>query len=108
MTGGWTPGPTKEAPRRTRPPGRGLTLEPAGEVWGPSTGRERVGQEASALEAIGEAGSVNPDLKVLLAAVEASVEAILVTSADLEGGGLRIEYVNPAFTRMTGYEATKS
>lgn len=55
--------------------------------------------------AIDEAGSANPDLKVLLAAVEASGEAVVVTSADLEGTGPRIEYVNSAFTRMTGYEA---
>ncbi len=46
-----------------------------------------------------------PDLKVLQAAVEASGEAIMITSADLDEPGPRIEYVNPAFTRMTGYEA---
>lgn len=57
------------------------------------------------MEAIREAGYANPDLKVLLAAVEASGEAVVVTSADLEGSGPRIEYVNPAFTRMTGHEA---
>ncbi len=57
------------------------------------------------MEAIGESGYVNPDLKVFLAAVEASGEAVIITSADLEGPRPRIEYVNPAFTRMTGYEA---
>ncbi|AWN37750.1 HWE histidine kinase domain-containing protein [Methylobacterium radiodurans] len=57
------------------------------------------------MEVCGEAGSADPDLKVLLAAVEASGEAILVTSADLDDPGPRIEYVNPAFTRMTGYAA---
>jgi len=46
-----------------------------------------------------------PDLRVLFAAVEASGEAILITSADLDEPGPRIEYVNPAFTRMTGYAA---
>jgi PAS domain S-box-containing protein len=46
-----------------------------------------------------------PDLAVLFAAVEASGEAILITSAELDEPGPRIEYVNPAFTRMTGYEA---
>ena len=46
-----------------------------------------------------------PDLAVLLAAIEASSEAILITSADIEEPGPRIEYVNPALTRMTGYEA---
>jgi PAS domain S-box-containing protein len=45
------------------------------------------------------------DLRLLQAAVEASGEAILITSAELDEPGPRIAYVNPAFTRMTGYEA---
>ena len=45
------------------------------------------------------------DLRLLRAAVEASGEAILITSAELDEPGPRIEYVNPAFTRMTGYAA---
>jgi PAS domain S-box-containing protein len=47
------------------------------------------------------------DLRLLLAAVEATGEAILITSAELDEPGPRIEYVNPAFTRMTGYEAAE-
>ena len=46
-----------------------------------------------------------PDNAVLLAAVEASSEAILITSADLDPPGPRIEYANLAFARMSGYEA---
>jgi PAS domain S-box-containing protein len=46
-----------------------------------------------------------PDLEVFKAAVEAAGEAILITSAELDEPGPRIEYANPAFTRMTGYEA---
>jgi PAS domain S-box-containing protein len=46
-----------------------------------------------------------PDPRLLQAAVEASGEAILITSADLDEPGPRIEYVNHAFARMTGYEA---
>ena len=46
-----------------------------------------------------------PDAGVLLAAVEASGEAILITSADLSEPGPRIKYANPAFTAMTGYRA---
>jgi PAS domain S-box-containing protein len=46
-----------------------------------------------------------PDLEVFKAAVEAAGEAILITSAELEEPGPRIEYANPAFTRMSGYEA---
>jgi PAS domain S-box-containing protein len=43
------------------------------------------------------------DKATLLAALEATGEAILITSADLEEPGPRIEYANPAFTAMTGY-----
>lgn len=52
-------------------------------------------------------GSVpaRPDLGVLLAAVEASGEAIIITTADLDEPGPRIEYANPAFLSLTGYEA---
>ncbi|GJE52479.1 Blue-light-activated histidine kinase 1 [Methylobacterium tardum] len=46
-----------------------------------------------------------PDPRLLRAAVEASGEAILITSANLAAPGPLIEYANPAFTRMTGYEA---
>lgn len=46
-----------------------------------------------------------PNADLLLAAVQSTGEAILITSADLEEPGPRIEYSNPAFTRMTGYEA---
>lgn len=46
-----------------------------------------------------------PDLHAafLRAAVEATGEAILVTSVELSEPGPIIEYANPAFTRMTGY-----
>ncbi|MCJ2117053.1 PAS domain-containing protein [Methylobacterium sp. J-001] len=46
-----------------------------------------------------------PDINAafLRAAVEATGEAILVTSVDLSKPGPIIEYANPAFTRMTGY-----
>ena len=50
-------------------------------------------------------GSGGADLRLLRAAVEASGEAIIITSAEIDEPGPRIEYVNPAFTRMTGYEA---
>jgi PAS domain S-box-containing protein len=46
-----------------------------------------------------------PAPEVLLAAVEASGEAILITSAALDGDGPSIEYANPAFVRMSGYAA---
>lgn len=50
-------------------------------------------------------GSGAVDLRLLRAAVEASGEAIIVTTAEFDEPGPRIEYVNPAFTHMTGYEA---
>jgi PAS domain S-box-containing protein len=57
------------------------------------------------LDGIDDGEPVRPDLGALFAAVEASGEAILITSADLDEPGPRIEYVNPAFTHMTGYAA---
>ncbi|MCJ2125751.1 HWE histidine kinase domain-containing protein [Methylobacterium sp. J-077] len=43
------------------------------------------------------------DPRLLKAAVEAAGEAILITSAELDEPGPRIEYANPAFLRLTGY-----
>lgn len=48
-----------------------------------------------------------PNPALMLAAVQASGEAVLITSAELDEPGPRIEYINPAFTRMTGYEAVE-
>jgi len=42
---------------------------------------------------------------LLTAAVESANDAIIITEALLDSPGPRIEYVNPAFTRMTGYSA---
>ena len=42
-----------------------------------------------------------------MAAVQASGEVILITSAEVDPPGPRIAYTNPAFTRMTGYEAAE-
>lgn len=49
---------------------------------------------------------MNPDYAkeiVPLALLEAAVESVLVTTADLESPGPIIVYVNPAFERMTGW-----
>ncbi|BAU88788.1 signal transduction histidine kinase [Methylorubrum populi] len=54
-----------------------------------------------------ETGPGAADLTLLRAAVEASGEAIIITSAELDEPGPRIEYANPAFTRMTGYAAAE-
>ncbi|MEM7583657.1 MAG: PAS domain S-box protein [Acidobacteriota bacterium] len=45
-------------------------------------------------------------LWLLGSAVEASVDGYFITDADLSVGG-RIIYVNPAFTRITGYELSE-
>jgi PAS domain S-box-containing protein len=46
-----------------------------------------------------------PDSALLKAAVEAVADAVVVTSPELDLPGPVIEYVNPAFTAMTGYAA---
>src|SRR5262249_52434726 len=42
-------------------------------------------------------------LRLLTTVVEHSTESVLITNAQLELPGPQIVYVNPAFTRMTGY-----
>ncbi|UIN36880.1 PAS domain-containing protein [Methylobacterium oryzae] len=42
---------------------------------------------------------------MLRAAIEATSEAILITTADLDEPGPSIVFANPAFTRLTGYTA---
>ena len=44
-------------------------------------------------------------LRLLGSAVEQSTESIVITDAELNPPGPRIVFVNPAFTRMTGYPA---
>lgn len=44
-------------------------------------------------------------LRLLTAVVEQSTESVLITTAQLNLPGPQIVYVNPAFTRMTGYTA---
>ncbi|MDV2986907.1 HWE histidine kinase domain-containing protein [Methylorubrum thiocyanatum] len=47
------------------------------------------------------------DLRLLQAAVEATGEAILITTADLDEPGPVIVYANPAFTTLSGYDAAE-
>lgn len=51
-----------------------------------------------------ESGPGEIDLRLLKAAVEATGEAILITTAELDEPGPCIEYANGAFLRLTGYE----
>src|SRR6516164_2303217 len=48
-------------------------------------------------------GSETEQLRLLTTAVEQSTESVLITTAQLDLPGPQIVYVNPAFTRMTGY-----
>ncbi len=43
------------------------------------------------------------NLRLLQSAVENANDAIVITDADLDPPGPRIHYVNPAYTRITGY-----
>jgi PAS domain S-box-containing protein len=43
------------------------------------------------------------DLELLRASVESANDAIIITDTQLDPPGPKIVYVNPAFTRMTGY-----
>lgn len=50
-------------------------------------------------------GGSNGESALLRAAMQAVGEAIIITDSDCSPPGPLIEYVNPAFTRMTGYAA---
>ena len=52
--------------------------------------------------------SSTPSLALLRVAIEAVADAVLVTSPELDPPGPVIEYVNPAFTAMTGYAADEA
>lgn len=47
-------------------------------------------------------------VRLLGSAVEQSTESILITDAELDLPGPRILFVNPAFTKMTGYSAEEA
>ncbi len=47
-------------------------------------------------------------LRLLSSAVEYAKEAIMITDAELDWPGPRIVFVNPAYSRMTGYTAEES
>ena len=53
----------------------------------------------------GIAGATVPDFMLLKAVIESVADAVVVTSAALDPPGPVIEYVNAAFTAMTGYAA---
>ena len=82
-----------------RDPHRSLVLSP--------TARPSLDGDLTETFTLKENSGVPPnglDRSVILAAIEASGEAVLITSAGIDRPGPYIEYVNPAFTQMTGYE----
>jgi PAS domain S-box-containing protein len=54
-----------------------------------------------------ESGQIDESLRLLNSAVLQSKEAILITDAQLDLPGPRVVFVNPAFTRMTGYTSSE-
>jgi PAS domain S-box-containing protein len=71
--------------------------------------RERTADLEKANEALhrenAERRRVEESLRLLGSAVEQSKESIVITDAELDFPGPKIIFVNPAFTRMTGYTA---
>src|SRR5215471_20832600 len=63
------------------------------------------GTWASVRGCMGISSDIQPDeqLRLLTTVVEQCAESVLITNAQLELPGPQIIYVNPAFTRMTGY-----
>lgn len=66
------------------------------------SGRDKPADSGSGSSSARSEGSPN-ELVLLRAAMEAIGEAIIITDAALDLPGPRIQYVNPAFTSITGY-----
>jgi len=60
------------------------------------------------LNEIAERRKAEESLQLLSSAVEQSKESIVITDAELDLPGPKIMFVNPAFTRMTGYAAEEA
>ena len=61
----------------------------------------------AAVRDITERKRAEESLKLLESAIEQAKEAIVITDAELNRPGPKIIFVNPAFTRMTGYTAAE-
>ena len=65
--------------------------------------------EAESVESLkGSCKGETSFLDLLVSAASQTDEIIMITDADLERPGPRIVFVNPAFTRVTGYSATEA
>ena len=65
-------------------------------------------QDRTRTESVEATNASAPSLALLRVAIEAVVDAVVVTSPELDPPGPVIEYVNPAFTAMTGYAADEA
>ena len=54
---------------------------------------------------IGERRRATDSLRLLQAAIQQSSESVMITTADVDLPGPEIVFVNPAFTKVTGYSA---
>ncbi len=82
--------------------------------WFHSRGQAIWDENGMAIRMVGSIGDITErkrteqNLRLFQAAVEHAKDAILITEADpLESPGPRVVYVNPAFSRATGYEPEK-
>ena len=69
---------------------------------------ERVVAEMELRHHVGKLGRAEESLRLLDAATDQSAESVMITTADLDLPGPEILYVNPAFTRLTGYSADEA
>ncbi|NND79708.1 MAG: PAS domain S-box protein [Maribacter sp.] len=53
-------------------------------------------------------GQIQISLELLVATIEAAKDSIMITTTELNEPGPTIVYVNPAFTRMTGYSLAET
>jgi PAS domain S-box-containing protein len=68
----------------------------------------RVVAEMELRHHVGKLGRAEESLRLLDAATHQSAECVMITTADLDLPGPEILYVNPAFTRLTGYTAEEA
>ena len=85
------------------PDGAVRELEGRGKVVANGDGAPR--EIVGTAQDVTEARRAEERLRLLGAAVEQETSAVVITTAELDLPGPRILFVNPAFTRMTGYSA---
>jgi two-component system sensor kinase FixL len=74
-----------------------------GEVWLESVSRNTGREIVVVTRDISSRQAAEQRLRLIQAAVDQVADAVVITEPDLEPPGPRIIYINPAFTRMSGY-----